>query len=127
MPITGTWKNPALGRCDRKRVYLTMARAERVAERQSLQSGELLLAYPCFDCGRFHVGHADLSQQIIRQEPVKALNVCCPRCQKPVPEERRAAATASGAAVVYCTRRCGERYRKAIRHACRRESQNANA
>jgi predicted RNA-binding Zn-ribbon protein involved in translation (DUF1610 family) len=67
-PIYGEWTPPSEKRCDRKRFYYTMHKASEVAARQSLQTGHLLIAYECPDCGAFHVGHADRSQQIIRQQ-----------------------------------------------------------
>lgn len=53
-------------RCDGKVPYRTMPRAELAAAKKSLQLSELLIAYECCDCGRFHIGHADQSQKAAR-------------------------------------------------------------
>jgi len=37
-----------------------------------------MIAYECYDCGRFHVGHADNSQRLVREEVVRK-GVCPPR------------------------------------------------
>ena len=114
------WRNPALARCYGKSAFPNFAIAEKVAQRDSEKAGELIIAYQCYDCGRFHVGHADLSQILARQEPIKGLIELpteCPRCGQPVPEERRIAATESGNSNVYCSKKCGQKFSRSQRHA----------
>jgi hypothetical protein len=114
MSSNGVWRNPADSRCNRKKVYRTIRQAEVVAQRQSLQQNELLIAYECFDCGSFHVGHADLSQQIVRQQQEdRSVNIYCPRCQALVPERRRVLAAKSGTRTAYCTKKCKDKADKA--------------
>ncbi|MBB5343393.1 KH domain-containing protein [Tunturibacter empetritectus] len=73
-----TWQNPAhFQSCDGKRAFRSLAEAEIEAERASKKTGELILAYTCYDCGRFNVGHADLSQQLAR---ILHLDRPCQRC-----------------------------------------------
>lgn len=55
-------------RCDEKAAYRTMGKAELMAAKRSLLLSELLIAYECCDCGRYHVGHADESQKAARAE-----------------------------------------------------------
>jgi hypothetical protein len=69
MPIDGEWKNPARGRCYRKKRYPNWDLAEMAAEKASLVTGDLIIAYKCVDCRKFHIGHADLAQTIVRRPP----------------------------------------------------------
>jgi hypothetical protein len=57
--IWGEWQNPALTRCDSKLAFRSLNQAAVQAERASNRTGELIIAYTCFDCGAFHIGHAD--------------------------------------------------------------------
>ncbi len=80
------WKNPAhLRRCHGKRGYSSMRKAEVQAKRASAKSGDLIIAYTCIDCVYFHIGHADLSQQIVRRPLAERP---CQHCGKPIPEEK---------------------------------------
>jgi len=46
----GEWKNPAhFNRCARKRGFSSMSKAEIQAERASAKTGDLIIAYACFD------------------------------------------------------------------------------
>lgn len=58
MPIIGHWKPGEKRRCKGKQA-LPHGKAEAVAKKMSKRSGEWLVAYQCYDCGWFHVGHAD--------------------------------------------------------------------
>jgi hypothetical protein len=117
MPIRGAWSNPALRRCDRKCVYRSFARAEIAAEKASHKTGELILAYQCYDCSAFHIGHADESQKIVRRPPdPPSLPVTCPRCKGPIPEHRRLAASQTGSSTVYCSRKCQQKWSRKLRH-----------
>jgi len=126
LTISGQWRNPAIRRCDCKRPYRNWRQAEKVAERRSLKTGELIIAYQCFDCSQFHIGHADESQRIVRQFPMKIpvqmvrkpLPLFCPRCSKPIPLKRREAAEKCGSATVYCSVKCREKLGR-NRHAQR--------
>ena len=122
MPIIGEWKNPAITRCHGKARYPSMAIAEKVAQRDSEHTGELIVAYKCYDCARFHVGHADFSQLIARKEQEARrveLPTSCPRCGGPITEERRIAAVESGNSNVYCSSKCQAKHAKTRRNALR--------
>lgn len=57
-----------------------MEASRKIAEKQSNKTGELIIAYQCFDCSWFHIGHADESQKIIRKLPdLPSLPTTCPR------------------------------------------------
>jgi hypothetical protein len=43
--------------CTRKGAYSTLKGAECVAEKARAGTGELIIAYSCEFCGRFHIGH----------------------------------------------------------------------
>jgi hypothetical protein len=70
-PIKGVWKNPTKSRCDVKAAYPSMAIAEAKASSASSRAGHLIIAYKCFDCGAFHIGHPDLSQRLAHPKKVK--------------------------------------------------------
>jgi hypothetical protein len=125
VPINGEWNNPALRRCDSKAWYPSWKVAESAAQRVSIRIGELVIAYPCFDCNCFHVGHPDRSQIIVRgtasRTPEKApaaiiLPRACPYCGGDIPDERRRAASMSSTPTVYCSRRCQQSRSKKAQH-----------
>jgi hypothetical protein len=113
--IWGEWKDPALTRCDSKRVYRSLNQAAVQAERASNRTGELIIAYTCFDCGAFHIGHADLSQQLAHLAPVDS---GCRECNLPIPEAKKRRARACSSKAIYCSDRCqrvAERKRRVLR------------
>ena len=135
MPINGEWKNPALRRCDRKAAYPNWKVAEAVAQKVSVRIGELIIAYHCFHCGRFHIGHADRSQIIVRENAARpkarargpiALPDVCPHCGKGIPEDRRRAARKSRTPTVYCSRRCQQNGSRKARRARREAAGTGN-
>ena len=119
MPVVGEWSNPADRRCYGKWAYRKMTVGEKMAQQDSARTGELIIAYQCYDCLRFHVGHADQSQQIVRHQAERSdfsLPAACPNCEGPIPEERRIAAWESGNPTVYCSKRCQKKCgKKALR------------
>jgi hypothetical protein len=122
VPIFGRWQNPAILTRNRKVAYRSMAIAEKSARRASERAGELIIAYECCDCGRFHIGHANKSQIIVRERLERRLHnlpTSCPRCGSPIPEERRLAAWESGNRNVYCSKKCQQKGGKKLRHARR--------
>lgn len=96
-------------RCDGKSAY-SSKKAEKAARLASKRTGDLIVAYMCYHCGKWHIGHADKSQHIVRAETDRrglfTLSEDCPHCGKPIPEERRYAAWESGANTVYCSKNC---------------------
>jgi hypothetical protein len=125
--IFGEWKNPAIKRCLGKQPYKTITMAEKVAQRDSSRTGDLIIAYQCFDCGRFHVGHADRSQLIVRQQVERrgfSLPKDFPHCGGPIAEQRRIAAWESGNSAVFCSKKCQRKGSRKARHA-RRDAQAA--
>jgi hypothetical protein len=113
--IWGEWQNPALTRCDSKRAYRSLKQAAVQAELASNRTGELIIAYTCFDCGVFHIGHADLSQYLAN---VALVDPGCRECNLPIPEAKKRRARACSAKAIYCSDRCqkvAERKRRAQR------------
>jgi hypothetical protein len=120
MPIYGEWRNPALKRCDPKRAFPSLELAEKAAQRLSLRLNELLIAYPCFDCGRHHVGHADYSQLLIRMAPDGSHRLECANCKGPISDERRATLAFEGQVAYCCSPKCQRKWAKKKRHAKRK-------
>jgi hypothetical protein len=60
--ITGEWHNPAERRCNHKNPYDSQGFAEKRAKEQSEASGHHIIAYKCYDCSAWHIGHADYTQ-----------------------------------------------------------------
>ena len=121
--ITGNWKDRAYARCFRKRRYQCMAKAEEVAQRASRRTGDLIIAYQCFECLRYHVGHADESQKIVRDTPyVRSMPATCPHCNAPIPEDRRYAAIETGSPTVYCSFACQKKAGRKRQRARERET-----
>jgi hypothetical protein len=57
-------------RCDGKKPHKFITSAARSAKRATELSGSLIIAYECYDCGAFHIGHADLSQKIAFEQAI---------------------------------------------------------
>ena len=43
-------------RCTRKGGFRTAEFADEMAEKASRKTGELIISYKCYDCGRWHIG-----------------------------------------------------------------------
>ena len=69
--IVGQWTNPAAKRCHGKKRYATMNAAEVAAVQRSHVAGELIISYQCVDCLKFHVGHPDQSQVLVRKSEIE--------------------------------------------------------
>lgn len=46
--------------CERKNRYASQGLATKAAQRQSHESGDVIQAYACTDCGGWHIGHPRL-------------------------------------------------------------------
>lgn len=98
------WINPAhFSRCHGKRRFHSMVLAERKAEQASLRTGDLILAYECCDCGRFHIGHADPSQTLAR---TPRIDHPCKQCGGAIPAFKKQRARFFQGVAVYCSDRC---------------------
>jgi predicted RNA-binding Zn-ribbon protein involved in translation (DUF1610 family) len=102
-PISGTWSNPAARRCDSKHAYFKMSPAESNANRATKRTGELIVAYECPDCGRFHIGHADLAERLAREVHV---DFPCLQCGGVIPEFKKLRAAQWQAQALYCSNVC---------------------
>ena len=127
MPIYGEWTNPGIRRCYGKIRYKQIEKATQVAERMSMKSGEILIAYQCPDCLRFHVGHADHTQLLVFNLPA----VCCFRCKGPITRAQKLKAMETWDGIhAYCSEKCeaedrvrreGRRRRKQARKERKRQ------
>lgn len=116
------WPSRSRKTCFFKVAYSTWDRAEDQAILLSIQTGELIVTYACSECSRFHIGHADKAadkSQKIRKAAL-SLNSRCPRCYKPVSDERIFASAQSGNSRVYCSRRCRKKSARKKKVANRR-------
>jgi hypothetical protein len=137
------WKNPAyFKRCHGKRPYSSMKKAEIRAQRISLETGKLVIAYLCCDCERIHIGHADHSQQLAHPEfadpqfiaqriayqqfvdqqsiPIPNVDGNCLYCGNAIPSVQKKRAKRGGWTALYCSASCKQLAadrRREIRHA----------
>jgi len=74
--IKGIWHYPSRSRCDKKAAYPSMKIAESKARESTKRASQLIIAYKCFDCSAFHIGHADSSQKLARIKKAKSLPTC---------------------------------------------------
>lgn len=107
-------------RCEGKVAYPSMRLATRLAEKVSLRTGELIISYECVDCGRFHIGHADVSQKLARG--IGSLKRCL-QCGRSVYEPPSKRPDRPASPILYCSRDC--RHRAAQRRRTERANPNA--
>ena len=69
----------------------------------SRKTGELIIAYACFDCGYCHIGHADRSQQLAREIHVDRP---CEKCGGIIPDFKKRKAKGLGGVALYCSDAC---------------------
>ena len=112
--MTDWLKHQHKKRCERKRAYRKATLAEQDARRASQKSGDLIIAYQCYDCGWWHIGHADASQIAARQRVGKPL---CVICNQPIAEARRKQARRSGNITMTCSWPCAKQFKRQRRAA----------
>lgn len=95
----------AEARCGTKQAFRKPAKADEAALKASLKTGELIISYQCYDCGRWHIGHADETQLLARRQ---AVNPLCIICGKEISKRRRRRA---GASTQVCSSECGKKKR----------------
>ena len=105
-------------RCEGKRAYRTAELADEAAEKASKKLGALILSYECCDCGLWHIGHADSSQEKAHR-PVEQL--FCVACGEFI-SKRRHTQLVQGKVTVWtcgprCTKRNSRRGRQSRRNA----------
>ena len=61
--------------------------ADALAEKASRETGELIISYQCFDCGKWHIGHAD-EAQLAARNLAGAKRIFCVICDKLIPADR---------------------------------------
>jgi hypothetical protein len=89
-------------RCTRKGGLRTAEFADEMAEKASRKTGELIISYKCYDCGRWHIGHADKTQLAARNlKPGEPLPFCT-ICDRLIPKHRHT----SRSPVTTCSKHC---------------------
>jgi predicted RNA-binding Zn-ribbon protein involved in translation (DUF1610 family) len=87
-----------------ERTYSSMKVAEVQACKATSRARELIIAYECPDCGQFHIGHADRSQQLARMRRTLSL---CKFCKVvPIPESKKQKAAKYNSVALYCSDAC---------------------
>jgi hypothetical protein len=61
------WLKKSSQTCDRKGAYPRAEQADKAAKKASRKTGRLIISYKCYNCGAWHIGHADRSQQIVNK------------------------------------------------------------
>ncbi len=82
--------------------------ADRMAERASRRTGALIISYKCFDCGSWHIGHADQVQLAVRNMTSAWLTFCS-MCGRLIPADVLAKAEQEDRTITTCSRRCEHR------------------
>ena len=95
-------------RCGRKQGYRTPEQAERRAREASEKTGELIIVYKCFDCGMWHIGHADHCQELATPKGDRP----CVVCGKPIPEGKLKRGRKHQFKTRTCSKKCHEASRK---------------
>lgn len=101
-------------RCGGKR-RLSPRKAGVIAGLMSVKHRELLIAYECFDCGYWHVGHADSSQIKAHGDLLERLRThadTCQVCGQKLSLNRRVAIVEGSAKPGTCSTACI----KALKH-----------
>jgi hypothetical protein len=103
------WRQEQLQhRCGTKKAYKNADLADRKAEEASRITEELIISYKCVDCGRWHIGHADRSQSLVRTPLDQAL---CVVCGDLIPERRLRKAKRCGTTTRTCQPGCAHHLR----------------
>jgi hypothetical protein len=107
--MTNNLKKAHFGRCARKRRFRNPNIADEFAQQASLRTGELIISYQCYDCGKWHIGHADLSQILARIPPN---GPTCIICGQRIPESRIEKAKRWGSPTQACSKPCTQEMRR---------------
>ena len=93
-------------RCEGKQAFRSAQLADKLAAKASNKLGELVISYECCDCGWWHIGHADPTQQKTHR-PIEQM--FCGTCKKFIPEQRWKVLHDSGATNFTCSKQCSKR------------------
>ena len=94
-------------RCERKQA-LSADKADELAEKASRQTGALIISYKCYDCGKWHIGHADETQIAVRQKRRRPGWPRCAICNQRIPEARLMKAQRRGIPTRTCSKKCAK-------------------
>jgi len=96
-------REQSIRRCDRKQGYRNPKLADQLAERATRKSGQLVVSYPCYECGLWHIGHAEVAQVLARMLPGPSN---CEICGRPIHPNRVLKGNRKGARVTTCSKPC---------------------
>ena len=96
--------------CRRKKGYKDQATADHQARRATVSKGELILAYECDQCGKWHIGHTDLS--LLKEKISRRQAVPCAICATPLRATRlrRAVRNRLILFAATCSRNCAKKF-----------------
>ena len=95
-------------RCEGKQAYRKASLADEQAEKATHRAGELIISYQCYDCGKWHIGHADQSQILAR---VPTSKPTCVICKGLINEARLQQAEQNGTHTTTCSKTCARQQR----------------
>ncbi len=78
----------------------------RHAQECSLKTGQIIVAYQCPDCRRFHIGHADSTQLLVREQELNSLPRSCTVCGGFITPAQQLEAISKKRPFVYCSQTC---------------------
>lgn len=110
-------------RCARKQAFRSAAQADALAEKASKKTGGLIISYQCFECGGWHIGHADKSQIAARK---LSQNTRCLNCGERILIARLDWAKRSGTKTNACSQACALALKKARREQRKAETTTAS-
>jgi hypothetical protein len=96
-------RKQAITRCDRKRPFWSARKADEAAMKATAKAGQLIVSYQCYECGLWHIGHADLSQVLVRMRPEHPK---CVICERPIETSRLRKARRLGTRITTCSKPC---------------------
>jgi hypothetical protein len=119
------WLKKSSRTCDKKAAFPVAEQADKAAEKASRNTGRLIISYKCYNCGAWHIGHADESQQIVNKpiEPNPKLPApVCIVCNATLSKDRRnllKRLERNGIiASITCSSRCQRRNHRLKKRSC---------
>jgi hypothetical protein len=96
-------RKQAITRCDRKRGFWSAKKADELAMKATAKAGQLIVSYQCYECGLWHIGHADLSDILAHRPRGKQK---CEVCKRLIAGSRMGKARRLGIRITTCSKAC---------------------
>src|SRR5207302_8076086 len=96
-------RHQSILRCERKRAYRDPRLADKLAQRATRKAGQLVISYQCYECGMWHIGHADVAEVLARLSPGRPI---CEICGRIIEVTRLDKARRNGTRIPTCSKRC---------------------